>query len=377
MKHVLLVTTSFPGQVEGAEAAGSFVADFADALARNVRVTVLCPATVASTSYIHNCCVIRFKVPCLPLSLLRISYPGHWPAIISTLIAGRHALHTVVTNEHVDHVLALWALPSGWWARTGRRTESPPYSIWSLGSDIWSLSHIPVIRHVLKRTLLGAKCLFADGKMLCDEVKEISGREVLFVPSSRKLPAIEKKHRWERDKVRLAFLGRWHHNKGIDILMDALDLLDDDDWLHIEQIRIYGGGPLFQNVSQRIDRLVAKGLPVVSGGYQDKAGAANLLAWTDYLIIPSRIESIPVIFSDAMQSECAVISTPVGDMPAIINKYECGLLADSASAAAIARTIRLGINTDPGGFKRGINTAASDFDINRAAAVIYQAINSE
>jgi hypothetical protein len=48
MKRLLLVTTSYPDQNEGA-AAGSFVADFAAELVRqDVAVTVVAPARAAS-----------------------------------------------------------------------------------------------------------------------------------------------------------------------------------------------------------------------------------------------------------------------------------------------------------------------------------------
>ncbi len=46
-----------------------------------------------------------------------------------------------------------------------------------------------------------------------------------------------------RAPYRLAFLGRWHPNKGTDLLLDALHQLRDEDWHRIEAVRIAGGAP--------------------------------------------------------------------------------------------------------------------------------------
>jgi hypothetical protein len=43
MPHIAIVTTSFPGEKPGSEAAGSFVSDFTEELAKHAQVTVLAP----------------------------------------------------------------------------------------------------------------------------------------------------------------------------------------------------------------------------------------------------------------------------------------------------------------------------------------------
>jgi hypothetical protein len=48
MLHVALVTTSYPDQQPGSEAAGSFVEDFAHALSEHARVTVIAASTADS-----------------------------------------------------------------------------------------------------------------------------------------------------------------------------------------------------------------------------------------------------------------------------------------------------------------------------------------
>ena len=61
---------------------------------------------------------------------------------------------------------------------------------------------------------------------------------------------------------------------------------------------------------------------------------SDFLNAADFLVIPSRIESIPVVFSDAIQSGTPVISTPVGDLPQLIKNNHCGVVADEISPHA-------------------------------------------
>ncbi len=130
--------------------------------------------------------------------------------------------------------------------------------------------------------------------------------------------------------------------------------MNDEDWQRIEAVRICGGGPLENQVRTDVRRLGAAGRPVSAGGY--------LFAWADYVLIPSRIESIPVVFSDAMQSGCPVIATPVGDLPNLLKQYPVGILVKDITAAALADGIRLALQGRPEAFDEGMSAARTAFD---------------
>ena len=170
------------------------------------------------------------------------------------------------------------------------------------------------MRRSLRATLGEAAHRYADGIDLCKSVELLCGKPCDFLPSSRRLPKLSKSAR-NRPPYRLAFLGRWHPNKGADLLMDALGLLGDTDWNRIEEVRVCGGGPLAGYVRESEKKLLEQGRPVTVRGYLDKAAAADLISWADYLLLPSRIESIPVVFSDALQLGTPIVASPVGDLP--------------------------------------------------------------
>jgi len=364
MPRIALVTTSYPNSRAGNEAAGSFVEDFARELSTLVDVTVVAASREQSVSRAGNLTVRRFAVPRLPLSLLKPQVPWHWPAVLRTLRAGRRAVRACIAEDAPDHVVALWALPGGWWAKVEGGRRGIPYSTWALGSDIWTLSRVPGIRRVLADVLRGAQQRYADGIELCRDVETISGRSCSFLPSTRKLPTQCSRPASCGPPYNLAFLGRWHPNKGVDLMMAALEQLDDDDWARIGEVRIFGGGPLQKQVLDASARLASRGRPVNTGGYLDKAEAARLIGWADYLLLPSRVESIPVIFSDAAQLGTAMITTPVGDLPALQDRHPFGRMASSASDSDYCRAIQSALRDSPARFKTGLDSHAGDFSLS-------------
>jgi glycosyltransferase involved in cell wall biosynthesis len=195
---------------------------------------------------------------------------------------------------------------------------SIPDSIWALGSDIWTLGKIPIVRGVLRRVLRHAAQRYADGLALKADVERIGGKPCAFLPSCRVLADGRAKTLRDRPPYRLAFLGRWHPNKGIDLLVQALELFGDVDWQRIEAIRIHGGGPLETQVQAQTAPLIQAGRPLTVGGYLDRDGARDLLDWADYVVIPSRMRVFRSSSSDAMQMRCPVIAMPVGDLPQLL-----------------------------------------------------------
>jgi glycosyltransferase involved in cell wall biosynthesis len=242
-----------------------------------------------------------------------------------------------------------------------------PYGIWALGSDIWGLGQIPVLRSYLKRVLADAEHRYADGLQLGSDVEQLSGASCDFLPSARRLRVEHSRDPADKPPYRLAFLGRWHPNKGVDIFLEALLRLTDDDWAKISEVRIRGGGPLEAKVYGIVAKLQDQGRPVDLGGYLDADAAAELITWTDYLVLPSRLESIPVIFSDAAQLGRPLIATPVGDLPRLFDRQEFGVLAQEASAAAIAAAIGKALAMPASRFSAQLDALARQFDITVVA----------
>lgn len=352
------------------------MSDFVEELAKHMRVTVLAPGPEASVETVGAVSIRRFTGPRTALSLLHPTNPMHWYRIFSILQNGRRTAEALARQYKFDHTVALWALPSGYWAHRLERLYNVPYSIWALGSDIWSLGKIPFVRSTLRMVLRGSAVCFADGHLLRQDVEHLCGRACDFLPSVRQLPILGKKQLRDGPPYRLAYLGRWHSNKGVDLLLESLALLDDEDWNKIETLSIHGGGPLETLVRARANALIELGRPVRIGGYLDKQGAANLLTLADYVIIPSRIESIPVIFSDAMQASCPIIATPVGDLPRLLQEYDVGVLAESVDPRSIFSAIRCALSRSPAGYENNLARARKRFSLSATCEQFLDAVRS-
>jgi glycosyltransferase involved in cell wall biosynthesis len=366
---LLLITTSFPQSGDGSEAAGGFVADLAQALQADGPVRVVAPGAQEQVETLKGGVVVhRFASPGRPLSLLSPARPADWPAIASTLSSLRRQTLAAANDGRVAHTLALWALPSGWAARVLQRRNGVPYSVWALGSDIWSLGRVPVVKCVLRGVIGHAQRRYADGLKLAADARELSGQAFEFLPSSRRLGRARTRAVATAPPYRLVFLGRWHPNKGVDLLLEALALLPPDVWALVGEVRIAGGGPLEPAVLARVAELTARGLPVRLDGYLDNAAATDALESSDFLLLPSRIESIPVIFSDAMKMKLPVLAMPVGDLPALIEDSGVGHVASAITAAAFANCIAVALRQPPARSAAAIEAMSDRFAVEHSAS---------
>jgi glycosyltransferase involved in cell wall biosynthesis len=249
--------------------------------------------------------------------------------------------------------------------------------VWTLGSDIWTLSRIPGVRGVLRRTLAQANRCFADGIELARQTSILGGREVEFLPSTRRISGRRTSASRTAPPYRLLFLGRWHRNKGVDLLLEALGLIKEADWRRIAAVDVCGGGPLHDEVMREVGKLRAAGRPVSSRGYLDKAAAEEAILAADYLLIPSRIESIPVVFSDAMKLACPVVCTPVGDLPNLVaDAPACGIVASDIDAQAFANALSMALARSPAEFLDATRSRAAQFDLSAIALRIARELGN-
>lgn len=372
---LLLVTTSYPRWNNGREAAGSFVADLAAELSEHINLRVVAPGDTAGLETITpRLSVYRYPAPQRRLVNLRPWNPLDAWRILRTLRAGQITVQRAASDGHIRHMLALWALPSGQWVRAVGCRLGVPYSVWMLGSDVWKLGRLPVVRRVLRDVMRDAQRRYADGLQLARDSEKICGRAVAFLPTTRALQTHNASKPAGEAPYRLVFIGRWHRNKGIDLLLNALEMLSDVDWERVDEVAIYGGGPLQVEVNAKVQRLLEAGRPVKVGGFIPKAQAELAIVRADWVVIPSRIESIPVIFSDAMKLGRPVIATPVGDLPGLVRGGPCGVLAAAATAEAFADSIREAMRRPADSFSVGVAAQSGRFDLGAIAAAITREV---
>jgi glycosyltransferase involved in cell wall biosynthesis len=135
--------------------------------------------------------------------------------------------------------------------------------------------------------------------------------------------------------VRITFLGKINRNKGTDILIEALGRLSARaDWSAV----IAGEGEIAESRAHASSLRI--GGRVELPGWLDPAATVELLRRTDILALPSRFENLPMVILEAFAHGIAVVATPVGAVPEVIEDGRNGLLIPVGDVDALAHALR-------------------------------------
>lgn len=263
------------------------------------------------------------------LSELPLYRIATWEKIKRHFESGLTTLLEHLRTNSYDHILALWALPSGWFAYRASLATGIPYSVWTLGSDINVWSHRPVAGTMIKRALRHAQSLFADGDELAEKVKRLAGRECHFLPSLRVFNY--RMFPEPREKFFL-FLGRIERSKGVFDLVRAFGLLKQD--IKDYRLLFIGEGSALPNLRREIERLKLRG-KVHLLGRAPTDEVINYLQRARALVIPTHSDSIPLVFGEALQTATPMIVTEVGDLGTLVRDNKLGFVAKRRSVRAL------------------------------------------
>jgi glycosyltransferase involved in cell wall biosynthesis len=264
--------------------------------------------------------------PFNPLDCIRIG---------SLFFNGKRALLPFIINHKMDVCLALWILPSGYFANQAYRRTKIPYSVWALGSDIYRFGRNPLLYPIMKRILREAKGVFADGFDLAKRIEDRFQRKCVFLATTRTIPpppplakggvAVQSQTMapdgWEgfiERPYRFLFVGRLEKVKGIDLLLYSTALLKREGLdFHLNMI---GQGEMEEWAKGFVNKNGLGERITFMGNVDDKT-LAFLYSSSECVVIPSRSESIPLVFSEALKFDKELIVTDVGDMGMLSRQY--------------------------------------------------------
>ena len=368
-----IITSSYPATPQDPSGtAGLFVRQFALELVKLGHTVVVQP--VARKLHYHSepgiiVVPTPWKGGDRELASMNFANPMNWPIFFSFFLNGVRNTRSINKKYAIDRMFCMWAVPSGVLGLAGKFNTQIPYDVWALGSDIWKVRKIPCLGKILLRRIMKGACrVYADGLQLCHDVVEITDVTCDFLASSRVLPQPQEKVVFQEDpEIRhFLFVGRYHLNKGPDLLIEAVALLPAAVKEKI-RVHMFGLGPMEAELHSRVDELQLGRYLKLHGPIQAQE-LSNYLDSVSFLVIPSRIESIPVIFSDAVQMGTPVVSMPVGDLTQIIDEFGCGLVAETLSAEALAVALKKAAVMDKDNFENGTARASARFDIRESVA---------
>jgi glycosyltransferase involved in cell wall biosynthesis len=350
--NVCIVTSSYPANPN--DVAAPFAEEFARAIQkRGHNVFVVAPERPGIEASADGVSVLWIPRHGLskPIVQTKLTSPMEILGTIRLLRDGERLLLRTVRDLSIDMCFALWVVPGGYLAwRVGRRT-GVPYVVWALGSDINTYARYPVVRSLIKRILKRARLRFANSEVLAERVSALSGADCQFLAATRTLP-VSSRHLDLPGRVRFLFLGRLERVKGVDVLLEAMAGLRSDDGV---RLYVLGGGSL---ETQLASQIVAGGLQEVVTMVPNPPNelVASYFASCDCLVIPSRSESLPVVFSEAVQAGIPLLVTDTGDMGRLARKHGLMPPVPPEDAVALAEAMRQ-FAADPAGQRRRFEEA--------------------
>lgn len=191
----------------------------------------------------------------------------------------------------------------------------------------------------LARGAILADRVVATDTMLIDQVKSnlrTTNEQTVVIPNGidvARLDALAARMGREGDGPDIVSVGRLVHNKGYDLLAQAMHLLGARTgrsltWTH------FGRGPLKSEVQRLADSSPFVQLEIIEGAEDEVV--QGTLASARIFVQPSRYEGSSLTTLEAMVRGPVCVGTPVGGIPEKIIDGETGVLATEASADSIA-----------------------------------------
>ena len=368
--HICVITSSFPANRQDARAAaGLFVKDFCVELKnQGHRVTVVTPDKIpAEKEDVPG--IVAHWYPWLggkkTLSAMKPYLPHDALAMLSLFRRGRRTLDALVARDRFDHVMAMWAVPAGYLAMGLKKRHGIPFTTWCLGSDIWTYGKYPLIKSIVAKVLRSSDLLFADGIKLAENATLLSGRPCPFMPTSRMLDkSLARPLDLGGDGINFLFVGRYAPVKGVDILLEAMAKYHAQG--RRGRLHMFGGGPMDATVRERAKQPDLRDCVTV-GGFADEGTYVSHLNACDYLLIPSRMESIPVVLSDALQMGKPVIVSDVGDMGALLRETPAGLVVPPEDARALCDALCEFEEKGASPFTKSVSALAEKFNLTKTS----------
>jgi glycosyltransferase involved in cell wall biosynthesis len=233
-----------------------------------------------------------------------------------------------------------------------------------------------MIGALVRRVLRDADRRFADGLALSAEVRRISGRDCEFMPSTRRLPAPAQIFEPARNGITFLFVGRLEAVKGADVLVEAMARVLARGIK--ARLIICGAGSLETALRARVEQARASE-EIEFLGSRPGAVISAYMSACDCLIIPSRMESIPIVFSEALQAGIPVLMTDVGDLGELARRHGLTPPVPPGDAGALAEAMEA-FALDPGGgrerYRRAREGLLATFDLQATADRFLAAIGA-
>lgn len=178
--------------------------------------------------------------------------------------------------------------------------------------------------------------LGATARRFVIEELHVDPRRVEVVINGVPEPALPRPARPAGTPRRVLFLGNLSERKGVSDLLQALARPGFDS-TGLEVV-LAGGGDVAGYQAKA--RALGLGDWVRFAGWCDQQQVARLMAEADVLVLPSYDEGLPLVILEALAHGVAVVCTPVGEIPAVLEDGVTACFVEPGDTEGIAAALQ-------------------------------------
>jgi glycosyltransferase involved in cell wall biosynthesis len=224
--------------------------------------------------------------------------------------------------------------------------------------------HLPLSRFMLGRALTCTRLVALSEAVEAELIEAgASPDRIVRIPNGIDVPeGSVSSEATPSERHRLIAVGRLHHQKGFDVLMEALAELTerrpDRDFL----LDVLGDGPLRDQLEEQVGRLGISDLVSFHGSVDD---VLDRLGNAEVFVLPSRAEGLSNALLEAMSSGLVPVASDIPGNRAVIEDGFTGFLFPEGDSHALARV--LDDLLDDRSLREVVGAAAADLVVRRFA----------
>lgn len=261
------------------------------------------------------------------------AFTGDWRTIgqIRELIS-RYHVDLIVTHDYKSNLF-------GYRAAVRERIKQIAYFHGLTMEDSKVRLYNAIDRKVLKQ--IGQVITVSELTKTLLIKRGLEGGRVEVVPNAID-PAVmlsgERNGSKRSEPIKILGAGRFSHEKGFDLLVQAADKLNKEGCAF--KIYLYGTGLEEEKLKEMVNERQLSDKIEFCGFVDD---IKPIMREMDFLIMPSRSEGMPVVILEAWSQKLGVVATKVGGIPLMIRDGDNGLLIEPENVDDIALKMKKAI----------------------------------
>ena len=246
----------------------------------------------------------------------------------------------IMKTQDVSHIHAHWATYPSTAAWIIHEFTGIQFSFTAHAHDIWLEK--PYLEEKIEDSKFVATISRYNKNYLTRLYGENTRKKLKIVHCGINPESFESKEKCPNGTIELITVGRFDRIKGFEYLIDACEILKNDNiTFHLSMI---GEGELKPKLVKKAKELGLDSLISFIGAMSQDA-LKKRMAQSDIFVLPSvqaedgDQDGIPVVLMEAMAMNIPVISTMVSGIPELVIDKQTGLLIDSRNSKKISEAI--------------------------------------